>query len=226
MRGCDGRRVTRGIRFGLQSAGAPWRWPGIFGRLRACQSHRSPSVWVARRRPSRHTSLTRPARRRGRSRPVISTFCCGCGAAGGTVGNSPGSKWTAFNAIAEHLDYGRRYTSRTNQVQRSFEDTSVKQRALRARLGGLNSKPSGTSVKTAGHPTRVRVPSSTSAWSYQQRRVSHHCYLVGGKARRPLFFCALAVDPARAIATAGGLGLAKRTQEAGSGHRPVMRSAR
>ena len=39
-------------------------------------------------------------------------------------------KWTAFNAIAEHLDYGRRYTGRTNQVQRSFEDISVKQRAL------------------------------------------------------------------------------------------------
>ena len=36
----------------------------------------------------------------------------------------------AFNAIAEHLDYGRRYTTRTNQVQRSFEDTSLKQRAL------------------------------------------------------------------------------------------------
>jgi hypothetical protein len=36
----------------------------------------------------------------------------------------------AFNAIAEHLDYGRRYTIRTNQVQRSFEDTSLKQRAL------------------------------------------------------------------------------------------------
>ena len=54
----------------------------------------------------------------------------GRGAAGDTTGNSPGSKWTAFNAIAEHLDYGRRYTSRTNQVQRSFEDTSLKQRAL------------------------------------------------------------------------------------------------
>jgi hypothetical protein len=36
----------------------------------------------------------------------------------------------AFNAIAEHLEYGRRYTSRTSQVQRSFGDTSVKQRAL------------------------------------------------------------------------------------------------
>jgi phage/plasmid-like protein (TIGR03299 family) len=54
----------------------------------------------------------------------------GRGAAGDTTGNSPGTKWTAFNAIAEHLDYGRRYTSRTNQVQRSFEDTSLKQRAL------------------------------------------------------------------------------------------------
>ena len=54
----------------------------------------------------------------------------GCGAAGDTTGNSPGTKWTAFNAIAGHLDYGRRYTGRTNQVQRSFEDISVKQRAL------------------------------------------------------------------------------------------------
>jgi Domain of unknown function (DUF932) len=49
---------------------------------------------------------------------------------GDTTGNSPGTKWTAFNAIAEHLDYGRRRTTSTNQVQRSFQDTSVKQRAL------------------------------------------------------------------------------------------------
>ena len=54
----------------------------------------------------------------------------GRGIAGDTTGNSPGTKWTAFNAIAEHLDYGRRYTARTNQVQRSFEDTALKQRAL------------------------------------------------------------------------------------------------
>ncbi len=54
----------------------------------------------------------------------------GEGVGGDTTGNSPGSKWVAFNAIAEHLDYGRRYTARTNQVQRSFEDTSIKQRAL------------------------------------------------------------------------------------------------
>jgi hypothetical protein len=54
----------------------------------------------------------------------------GRGTAADTTGNSPGSKWVAFNAIAEHLDYGRRYTTRTNQVQRSFEDTLLKQRAL------------------------------------------------------------------------------------------------
>ena len=60
----------------------------------------------------------------------VLTIYRGRGAAGDTTGNSPGSKWTAFNAIAEHLDYGRRYTSRSNQVQRSFEDTGAKQRAL------------------------------------------------------------------------------------------------
>jgi phage/plasmid-like protein (TIGR03299 family) len=54
----------------------------------------------------------------------------GRGQAGDTTGNSPGTKWTAFNAIAEHLDYGRRYTSRSSQVQRSFEDATLKQRAL------------------------------------------------------------------------------------------------
>ena len=54
----------------------------------------------------------------------------GRGAAGETTGNSSGTKWTAFNAIAEHLDYGRRYTTRSNQVRRSFEDTALKQRAL------------------------------------------------------------------------------------------------
>ena len=54
----------------------------------------------------------------------------GRGAAGDTSGNAPGSKWTAFNALAEHLDYGRRYTTRTSQIQRSFEDTGLKQRAL------------------------------------------------------------------------------------------------
>jgi hypothetical protein len=52
-------------------------------------------------------------------------------------GHSPGTKWVAFNAIAEHLDYGRRYTSRTNQVHRSFEDTALKQRAPRGGSAAL-----------------------------------------------------------------------------------------
>ena len=42
----------------------------------------------------------------------------------------PREQVAAFNAIAEHLEYGRRYTTRTNHVQRSFEDTALKQRAL------------------------------------------------------------------------------------------------
>ena len=65
----------------------------------------------------------------GRS-SACSRSSAAAGIAGDTTGNSPGTKWVAFNAIAEHLDYGRRYTSRTNQVQRSFEDTALKQRAL------------------------------------------------------------------------------------------------
>jgi hypothetical protein len=67
---------------------------------------------------------------------VLSVFR-GRGVVGDTTGNSPGTKWVAFNAIAEHLDYGRRYTSRTNQVQWSFEDTGLKQRALEVVLAAL-----------------------------------------------------------------------------------------
>jgi hypothetical protein len=36
----------------------------------------------------------------------------------------------ALNAIAEYADYKRRYTKRSNQVQRSFEDTRLKQRGM------------------------------------------------------------------------------------------------
>jgi len=75
---------------------------------------------------------TGPRARANRERAIehVLAIFRGRGPAGDTTGNSPGSKWVAFNAISEHLDYGRRYTTRTNQVQRSFEDTSLKQRAL------------------------------------------------------------------------------------------------
>jgi len=76
-------------------------------------------------------NLGRRAREnRERSIERVLAIFRGRGIAGDTTGNSPGTKWTAYNAIAEHLDYGRRYTARTNQVQRSFEDTGIKQRAL------------------------------------------------------------------------------------------------
>jgi phage/plasmid-like protein (TIGR03299 family) len=70
--------------------------------------------------------------RQNRARTIESVLQIfrGEGVAGDTTGNSPGTQWVAINAIAEHLDFGRRYTARTNQVQRSFEDTALKQRAL------------------------------------------------------------------------------------------------
>ncbi len=92
--------------------------------------------WALERRVLRHLwtideDLGKVARA-NRERTIESVLAIfrGGGAAEDTTGNSPGTKWVAFNAIAEHLDYGRRYTSRTNQVQRSFEDTALKQRAL------------------------------------------------------------------------------------------------
>jgi hypothetical protein len=70
--------------------------------------------------------------RQNRERTIESVLAIfrGWGIAGDTTGNSPGTKWVAVNAIAETLDSGRRYTSRTNQVQRSFEDIAIKERAL------------------------------------------------------------------------------------------------
>ena len=75
---------------------------------------------------------TRPRARANRERTIEQVLAIfrGRGSAGDTTGNSPGSKWVAWNAIAEHLDHGRRYTARTHQIQRSFEDGSLKQRAL------------------------------------------------------------------------------------------------
>ena len=40
----------------------------------------------------------------------------GRGSAGDTTGNSPGSKWVAFNAIAEHLDYPQSDVMRSRSV--------------------------------------------------------------------------------------------------------------
>jgi hypothetical protein len=44
-------------------------------------------------------------RTRERRIESVLTHFRGDGAEGDTTGNSPGSKWVAFNAIAEHLDF-------------------------------------------------------------------------------------------------------------------------
>lgn len=51
---------------------------------------------------------------------------------GVTVGNAPGSKWCAYNAIVEHHDHNGRVRSAQGQFVRAFEDPSgFKRRALR-----------------------------------------------------------------------------------------------
>ncbi len=72
----------------------------------------------------------RAARNREEAKQVVLATFRGQGAAGDTRGAAPNSKWCAANAIAEYADFGRRYTRRSNQVQRSFEDTQLKQRGL------------------------------------------------------------------------------------------------
>jgi len=57
---------------------------------------------------------SRARENRGRTIESVLSIFRGQGLAGDTTGNSPGTKWTAFNAVVEHLDYGRRYTRRTN----------------------------------------------------------------------------------------------------------------
>jgi hypothetical protein len=53
----------------------------------------------------------------------------GCGTTEDTTGNSPASKWLAFPAIAEHLDFRRRYTSRPTRPSAPSR-TSMKRRAF------------------------------------------------------------------------------------------------
>ena len=62
----------------------------------------------------RHLSVidddTGPRARVNRERAIehVLAIFRGRGPAGDTTGNSPGTKWTAFNAISEHLDYPQR----------------------------------------------------------------------------------------------------------------------
>lgn len=72
----------------------------------------------------------RARKNREQARELILAYFTGRGPDGDTTGNSPGTKWTAVNAIAEYADHARRETARTNKVARSFEDTELKTRGL------------------------------------------------------------------------------------------------
>jgi phage/plasmid-like protein (TIGR03299 family) len=72
----------------------------------------------------------RAARNREEAKQAVMAIFRGQGPVGDTRGSAPGSKWCAANAIAEYADFGRRYTRRSDQVQRSFEDTQLKQRGF------------------------------------------------------------------------------------------------
>lgn len=72
----------------------------------------------------------RAAKNREEARAAVLAIFKGEGPAGDTTGNSGGTAWCAVNAIAEHEDFGRRYTVKTNQVARSFEDDYRKSKAL------------------------------------------------------------------------------------------------
>lgn len=78
----------------------------------------------------RDSMTTRMINNRQRIHGKVIDLYCGRGEAGDTRGNSPGTKWTAVNAIGEWADWDRRYTKTTDQMRRSFEDTDLKQRGL------------------------------------------------------------------------------------------------
>jgi phage/plasmid-like protein (TIGR03299 family) len=72
----------------------------------------------------------RAVKNREEARDLIMAIFKGQGPDGDTSGNSGQSAWTLANAMCEWSDFGRRYTVRTDQVQRSFEDRGYKQEAI------------------------------------------------------------------------------------------------
>ncbi len=72
----------------------------------------------------------RAARNREEAKRAVTALFLGQGEAGDTRGQAPGTTRRAPNAICEYSDFRRRVTRRTNQVQRSFEHSGLKQRGL------------------------------------------------------------------------------------------------
>lgn len=72
----------------------------------------------------------RSRQNREEARDILVSLFDGTNPTGDTTGNSPGTKWVAANAVAEYADWFRRYSIRTDQMARSFEDQALKQRGL------------------------------------------------------------------------------------------------
>lgn len=80
---------------------------------------------------------TRAKENRDAARDAIMAIHRGEGVAGDTRANTGGTAWCLTRAIGEFSDYGRRYTVRTDQVARSFEDGSLKQEGLERVLAAV-----------------------------------------------------------------------------------------
>lgn len=81
--------------------------------------------------PEKEDAGDRAAANRDDAIEAVLSFFRGEGSGGDTSGNAPGTKWCAANAIAEYSDWGRRTTQATDQVYRSFNDGSLKQKGLK-----------------------------------------------------------------------------------------------
>ena len=81
----------------------------------------------------------RATRNRDQGKRAIIAIFLGHGPAEDSRGNASGAKCCAANAIAEYVDFGRRYGDRINHAQRSFEDTQLEQNGLE-----LSSRPGRT----------------------------------------------------------------------------------
>jgi hypothetical protein len=67
---------------------------------------------------------------RENARHHVRAIFTGNGPDGDTRGNAPGTKWTAYNAVAEWADWMQRRGKGTDQLEKSMADSPVKTRAL------------------------------------------------------------------------------------------------
>lgn len=81
--------------------------------------------------PEKESLGDRALENRRTAKRQIMTIYRGQGSDGNTIGNAPGTKWAAVNAVGEWSDWYRQRNKNTNQVVRSFEDSALKQRALK-----------------------------------------------------------------------------------------------